>query len=260
MTRQQIILIGSTLLVFFVLYFGCETRTNKIKSLEKSRSLSIENTDISILLNQAKIELSSALLTEIELLEQEQEGVATTDSLKVEVLKKLSGKWFEAGYPHVSGYYAELVAEIENNESAWSIAGTTYLYAVKGVNDQKIKEFSTNHAVKAFENAVSLNPTEVSYQVNLATCYTENPPQDNPMKGIQMLLGLDKKYPDNPVVLNTLATLAIKTGQYQRAIERIEKVLEVDPSNQDAICLAAIAFKEIGELEKSSQFQTLCRK
>ena len=105
-----------------------------------------------------------------------------------------------------------------------------------------MRDFCTQRAVSAFQNAISLNPTKLENKINLALCYTENPPQDNPMKGILLLRDLDKENPDNIAVNLQLARLAIKTGQLDRAIVRLETVLTKEPNNKKAICLLADAY------------------
>ena len=106
-----------------------------------------------------------------------------------------------------------------------------------------MRDFCTQRAVNAFQNAASLNPTKLDYKINLALCYTENPPQDEPMKGILLLRDLDKENPDNAAINIQLARLAIKTGQFDKAIARLEKVLASEPNNKKAVCFLAEAYK-----------------
>ncbi len=256
MTRQQITVITLAILTFLVMYFGCETKTIAHKSIEKSRMLAAEVTDVTLLIQEAKKEMKENQIVEIELLEQEVNQ--TIDSSNIDILKKIAGKWYEVGYPAISGHYAEEIAGIVNDADSWSIAGSTYAIGMKNAQDEKIKIFCSERAISSFENAISLDPSNVLHQANLALCYTERPPSDNPMKGIQMLLGLDDKFPNNPVVLNNLATLAIKTGQYDKALARVKSVLQVDPKNKEANCLSAIVYQEMGDAEKASYFKAIC--
>lgn len=46
--------------------------------------------------------------------------------------------------------------------------------------------------------------------------------------------------------MNTLARLAIKTGQIDRAIQRLETSLALEPENQSTICLLAAAYGNAG--------------
>ncbi|MCB0586604.1 MAG: tetratricopeptide repeat protein [Phaeodactylibacter sp.] len=258
MTKLQWAVIASAVGMFFALYLGCETTPQDIKALEKSRALAAESTDINTLLREAKSSLGGIPSSSILALETELED-EVADSARAEVFKRLSSKWYELGYPAISGYYAQQVAELLGTEESWSIAGTTYTICIQQSQEQKIRDFCTGRAIQAFESAISINPGELAHQVNLALAYTSNPPQDNPMKGILMLRDLNQKYPDNVLVLNTLARLALQTGQYPKAVERLERALELDPGNSNTICLLAEAYEGSGDVAKSQAFAEQCR-
>ena len=219
MTRLQWITIAISVGLFSVLYFGFDTKNQQQKSFEKSRLLSAESANVEVMLKAAKQSLAAPQSNAIIALETQLE-TAFPDSAKAMVLQQLSGKWYEFGQPAIAGYYAESVAQITGTEEAWSIAGTTYTLCVQRASEARIVDFCTTHAVQAFENAISINPENIAHKVNLALCYTENPPKDNPMRGILMLVELNKDFPDNVLVLNNLGRLAINTGQFDRAVQR----------------------------------------
>jgi Flp pilus assembly protein TadD len=146
----------------------------------------------------------------------------------------------------------------EQTDSAWAIAGALYYDALTGAKDKKIRDFCAGRAVNAFESAASVNPGQASHRVNLALVYAENPPPDNPMKAVLMLRELEQKHPNEVSVYNALGRLAIKTGQWQRAIDRLEKARALDPKNPNAPCLLAKAYQEAGMPEKASEMNTLC--
>lgn len=245
MTKLQWIVVLSAVGLFFLLYFGCSTKAQKQRAVERTRALQAESTDISVLQKNAKEELSSSQSGRIFLLEQELAQLQT-DSAKVPQLQRISGAWFELGHPAIAGYYAQEIAELTGTEESWSIAGTTYTICVQQETEPRIRDYCTGRAIRSFENAISLNPDETAHQVNLALVYTENPPPDNPMRGILMLRELNDADPNNVLVMNTLARLAIKTGQMDRAIQRLEKSLELEPDNQNTICLLATAYQNAG--------------
>ena len=257
MTRLQWAVILSATFLFFLLYFGCDTKPEKQQLLEKTRALQAESTDISVLLKNAKSGLSSAQSGQVFLLEQEL-AQAETDSARVDKLERLSGAWFDLGQPAIAGFYAQEIAELTATEESWSIAGTTYTICLQRSTEEKIRDYCSGRAIRAFENAISLSPDEVAHQVNLALVYTEYPPADNAMRGILMLRELNDAHPDNVLVMNTLARLAIKTGQFDRAIERLERALELEADNQNTICLLAAAYEGAGQREKAAQFAALC--
>jgi len=258
MLKLQTILLAVGLGLFSLLYFGLNTKPKKFDSIERNRAMSTQNTDISNLIRDVQSTLSPTQAALLIALEREIEA-ASTDSLKSELLKQLSGKWFEYKQPHIAGFYAEQIAEIENTVEAWSITGTSFAATFKGPFEEKVKTYSLDRAVAAFENAISIDPVDVRSKVNLALCYVERPPEQNPMKGVLMLLDYDKKYPDNPLVLLNLGRLGIKTGQYEKAIGRLERVIKIAPENTQSYCLLAVAYEKAGNVEKAAFHQAKCK-
>ncbi len=258
MNWLQVAIISGAVVIFFTLYLGCDTKSNKQRALEKSRAMTIESTDISNILQTAKSQLTALQGSEVLALEQQLKQ-AVTDEAKVEVLKKLSGAWYQLGQPAVAGTYAQDIAELTGTEEAWSIAGTTYAICLQNVQEDKVRSYCMNRAIKAFENAISINPGNLAHRVNLALCYTENPPRDNPMKGILMLRELNEQQPDNVLVLNSLARLALKTNQLGRAMERLEQSYKIEPQNPNTVCLLAQVYQSLGQSAKASEFAQKCK-
>ncbi len=258
MPKLQSILIMMGLGLFSLLYFGLNTKPKEFNSIERNRALSTQNTDISNLIRDVQSTLSPNQAALLIALEKEIE-TASSDSLKVELFKQLSGKWYEYGQPHIAGFYAEQIALIDNTVNAWSITGTSFAATFKGKFEEKVKDYSMDKAVSAFENAISLDPKDMQSKVNLALCYVERPPQENVMKGILMLLDYDKQYPDDPLVLFNLGRLGLQTGQYEKSIERLTKVIKIAPENTSAYCLLSKAYEGLGDMVQAASYRKQCK-
>ncbi len=246
------------LVLFSILYFGLDTKPRKFNSIERNRALSTQNTDISNLIRDVQSTLSPNQAALLIALEKEIE-TATEDTTKVELFKQLSGKWYEYGQPHIAGFYAEQVALIDNTVNAWSITGTSFAATFNGKFAEKVKDYSMDKAVSAFENAISLDPKDMQSKVNLALCYVERPPKENAMKGILMLLDYDKQYPNDPLVLFNLGRLGLRTGQYEKAIDRLTRVINIVPENTSAYCLLAKAYEGLGDVVQAASYQKQCK-
>lgn len=257
MNRLQLITVGAAVVLFLVLYFGCDTTPKDIKALEKTREFTTESTDLNVLLQTAQAKLDAASASEVAALQQQVEA-STSDTAKVETLKQLSSKWFQLREPALAGSYAQGVAEIVNDEQSWSTTGTTYLLCLQMTQEEQVRSYCMNRAVKAFENAVSINPDNPDIRAYLALCYTEMPPQSEPMKGILMLRELNQQHPDNVLILNSLGRLAIRTNQFDRAKERLEKSIAIEPNNANTVCLLAQVYEQLGEAAKAKTFITRC--
>lgn len=243
--------------LFLILYFGFDTKPPKQKAIEKSRALSIERINIQDYIRETKSALPPNAAAAIAALEIQVEQ-ALADSLRVPSLQQLSGRWYELRQPAIAGYYAEQVAELDGSESAWSITGTTFTLCAQQSKDPEMREFCANRGILAYENAISMNPEEPAHRINLALLYTEVPPEDNPMQGILMLRELNETYPENVPVLIQLGRLGIQTGQYERAAERLEQALSIDPTNRNAACFLIQAYEQMGNAAGIQQWQPIC--
>jgi len=259
MNKSQHIALLAALALFCFLYFGFNTVPASQKKVEHSRSIQMAGISIETLVDEARAHLDekqSARLQEIE----QQISSATSDPERIALLKQLSGWWYAEGHPEIAGGVAEQIAELEQTDEAWSVAGATFYGALAGQQDSKIRNYCAAHAVNAFESAASLKPDKVEHRVNLALVYAENPSSDDPMKAVKLLRGLEAKHPENPAVYNALGRLAIKTGQWERAIERLEKARSLDAENPNTVCLLAKAYAGVGNADKAAKFEALCGK
>lgn len=258
MNKAQYLAVLAALALFLGLYFGFDTKTDKQKTTERSRSLQAESTGFETIVADAKAHLDASQSTQVAEREQALEKAAS-DADRISALKRLSGLWYEFGQIPVAGGFAEQAAELENADSSWSVAGATFFNGLMASQDPVVRRYCADHAVKAFESAASLNPAQVEHRVNLALVYAENPPPDNPMQAVLMLRELENKYPDHPAVYNTLGRLAIKTGQWQRAVERLEKAWALDKNNLNTPCLLAKAYEGAGNITKANEFAGICK-
>jgi thioredoxin-like negative regulator of GroEL len=252
MNRAQLLVILSGLALFFILYFGCDVKSKEQKKVETATALTLENLNPTTLIEQATAALTPAQKVEIQSLT---EKLATESTPSV--LKPLSAAWHNAGHDEVAAIYAQRIAEAEKTDEAWSIAGANFYLALQKATDPNLRDFCSKRAAESFQNAASLNPTKLEHRLNLALCFVENPPADNPMKGILQLRELDTQNPDNIIVNLQLARLAIKTGQFDKAIARLEKTIPKDPNNKRLVCLLADAYAGKGD-PKAAEWKAKC--
>ena len=256
--REQTYYILGAVVLLALLFFGFDTKPSAQKAIEKSRVLNTPSFDIRVLQSAAKTKLDPEQLSFIETIES-QVQFATVDTVKLNYLKQLSGYWFQLGKPLIAGYYARQIAESEETALSWSITGTTFAAAVS--NDsitEQDKLIAREQAIAAFENAISIEPSVIEHRVNQALMYIEVPDAAQPMKGVQMLAALAAEHPDSALPAYHLARLALRTGQVDRAKERIEQVLSIDSTNARTACLAVDIYRQAADSEKANRWQELC--
>ena len=257
-TREQILYIAGAVLLIAVLYFGFDTKPSSQKVLEKSRALNTREFDIQSLEKEAIPKLKPDEKTYLETLESQMNHV-DQDSQKIRLLKDISGFWYTNTDNLLAGMYAREVAELENTAESWSIAGANLATVLQEKElDAKKLGFARDEAVECFENAISLEPKVVEHRINQALCYIEVPSQEMPMKGVQMLAGLATSFPDSPLPRYHLARLAVQTGQYERAAERIEQAMALDPKNSRFACLAVQIYTALNNPDKVEKLKVVC--
>ncbi|MEL6276504.1 MAG: tetratricopeptide repeat protein [Bacteroidota bacterium] len=257
--RPQWLALGAALALLLTMYFGCPTQAPEMVRDAARRGLEVEATSPQALMKAARAELTPLARATLAALEEEY-TITTEDSSRLRVLERLASEWYRADQPGLSGHYAQQIAELRDTVAeAWAIAGTTYSICVRQRPAGKEKEFCTQRAVKAYQAAISLAPNVVEHQLNLALTYTYNPPADNPMMGILRLRELQEKYPENTGVLLTLARLAIQTNQLDKAIERLNQAVILEPNNPEPVCLLATVQERKGDTTAATKSKARCQ-
>ncbi len=257
MNRNQTLTIIGFMLIFVIIYFGCDTKNQEQRDLEKSRSENIELLNIDRVKAESKEILPSSVKLQVNNLE-EQLRLSSLDEDKLTYLKSLASLWYSEGHALISAYYAEKIAEIEVSEQSWAIAGTSYSIAAKRAKEENERKYSFVKSRSALENALSINPTNIDCKINLTLSYVDMPLEGNPMKGILMLLDLNKEHPDNSAVLVQLGRLALSTNQLDKAIERLSSALKINPELQQAHCLLYEVYSKNGDARKAEEEKILC--
>jgi tetratricopeptide (TPR) repeat protein len=258
MTRSQWILLGSAAVLFATLYWGLERRPPELRESASLATPSLSSTSAVALIREASASLDARSEAEIHGFEKMLQ-TASSNEEKAEVYKQLSGAWYRQNRPGIAGHYAEQVAEMLPSDTTWGLAATTYTLCLR--NDSlsaKQRDFCTERAIPAYENAISLAPEISTHKINLALHYADNSPADNPMRGIRMLLDLNKENPDDVAVLVQLGRLALQTNQNDKALARLQRAVDLQPDNRNANCLLAEAARRTGDQQLAETSESAC--
>ena len=256
MKKSIAILLFFCIALFGLLYLGFDKVPKDIKQAEKSRVFNFEKITVSSLIEEALKTLpedgKSFVVSSQAALAQ-----ASSDSTRIGIWKNLSGFWYQENQRAIAAHYAEEVAKTEDDVNAWSIAGTSYVLCSQA-EEGDLGEYCRDAAVRCFENAISLDPENVDHKINLALSYVYRPLQDNPMKGILLLRDLNQAHPENASVLMQLARLSIQTGQWEKALGRLNTVLSLEPNNEKAPCMLVQVYGELGQADKANENKLIC--
>lgn len=144
---------------------------------------------------------------------------------------------------YYKGQAADLLPEAERLEAA----GEAYLEAFRfALNEEKMKALG-NLTRAYFEKVLAKQPDNQEAKAKIAVTYTQPMGNPNTMKGVQMLLDVVRQDPKQEFALLTLGTLAMYRNDYQKASERFEQILEVNPEQQEAKFYLANCYQNMGK-------------
>ena len=78
---------------------------------------------------------------------------------------------------------------------------------------------------------MEINPKNLDAKTDLGVCYAEG--TSDPMKGISLLREVVVANPKHETAQLNLGFLAVKSGQFDKAIARFDTVLIINPKNTD---------------------------
>lgn len=138
--------------------------------------------------------------------------------------------------PVGSAHFAMKIAEKSDSANAWTEAGERFLLNAKYMGNQAQRTNWFAESKAAFEKAVELAPEDLDIKVDLAVCMIEGASflSTPPMQGIGILKSVEQEDPENIKALINLGYFSIKSGQYDKAQERFEQVLKIDPEFAEA--------------------------
>ncbi|MEO6454382.1 MAG: hypothetical protein ABIN97_09935 [Ginsengibacter sp.] len=207
--------------------------------------------NINDFLRKAKQELPSSQLVFISKLENSiSRGDIKNQSVKN--FKQIAGFWKDSARAFVPyAYYMAEAAKLDNSEKSLTFAARLFLDNLRGEEDDELKSWEAETAIVLYKKALELEPENDSLKVGLGSCYVYGKGMigdaDETMKGIQQLLQVVKKDSGNMKAQMVLGIGGVISRQYNKAIERLIKVVTAEPGNLEAVSWLADAYAANGD-------------
>lgn len=249
MSRLQWLVLLVALALLFTLYFACPTKPPNREQIDANRAKQAATIDLDKLIERAAGNYPAQQLQPILALER-QLADTLPDQARTDLFKDISRNWNQLGDFALGGMYAEKIADITQSDSAWAITGTTFFSCFKSDRDSLIRSFCMSKSIAAFESAISLAPDDPVHTVNLGLCYVEGGQQ--PMRGITIIRGAAEKHSDHPLPSMTLGRMSVRTGQYDKAVQRFDHVLALNPSNTEAHYWLGLSHKALNNPQQAA--------
>ncbi len=244
-TKTQIVVIAGCIVLIVLLLFA-NTTIPKKEEVKTSEHPGPNGTGMLTMVESAKALLTVSQKKEMDKLEE----ATKTSADKKKAFENIINLWDSLRQPTVAAYYMELAAKASPNEKNWSEAGNRY-YASTRFAKEADKPLLYSKAMECFEKTLELNPKNIEAKINLGACYVEGSPE--PMKGIGMLREVEKTDSNNVNLQLNFAFFSEKSGQWDRAIKRFEKVLVIQPDFVEAYLHLADAYQQKGDKAKAIQ-------
>jgi tetratricopeptide (TPR) repeat protein len=252
--KGQIALGVGTIILALALYFGGKTVVKKEQTaIVKTESFSFEQYE-----QQQTAKLLPAEKSQLAAITEALKAVKPADTATFKKLYlKTSDFWKNLNNPALGAYYFYQFAKIEGTKAAMENAGDVLVSAYKSTEDSVILNNLITFALRSYEDAVLKDGNDVDLKIKLADAYVQG--SQEPMKGIGILRQLSDSLPDNVPVLLALGRLSIQSGQYDKAKERLQKILQLEPQNTEALYFLAITEAQLGHDDEAIRLFEMCK-
>ena len=177
----------------------------------------------------------------------------------------LSDFWKDSVHSFIPySYYLAEGAKLDNSEKNLTFAARLILDSMRSEEDVAVKAWEAENAALLFERAILLNPGNDDLKVGLGSCYVYGKGMignaAETMKGIQQLLQVVRKDSANMKAQMVLGIGGVISRQYPKAVDRLLKVVQAQPSNLEAISWLADAYAGEGNKEGAVKWYEYSKK
>lgn len=137
----------------------------------------------------------------------------------------------------------------QNNDTALLHAGDHFYDLLPYIKDKSIRLFVAGRALALYTKAGALDTTAPGPKVKMAATYMDG--LEQPMQGVMLLLDVIKKDSNQLDANLLLGKYGIISGQYGKAIARLEKVVSLQPENSEALFMLGEAYLNSGNRDKA---------
>jgi tetratricopeptide (TPR) repeat protein len=255
--RPQLLVISGGVILFSLLFIFGKTVAKKDKPAQ-DQAVTAGSVSFSQILTDLKKGLKPYQLDYVTRLEN---AVSRGDikEQQVHINHQLASFWrdtLNAFLPYA--WYTAEAAKLENSEKNLTFAAHLMESRLMEADNPALQNWLATNAKVLFEKALELNPDNDSSKIGLGACYMFGNISDNPMEGILKVRAVAEKDPENIYAQKMLVFGGMKTGQYDKAIERLKIVLAKEPKNLEMIALLGEAYERKGDMENAiAQYQAL---
>jgi tetratricopeptide (TPR) repeat protein len=180
-------------------------------------------------------------------------GNASSEVEKIAALNQLIAECEQQKLELMATMYSKDIASIKNEADLWDKTGTYFMGLFYNLQEEPaVQTFKLEEARACFVKATELDSANLEYQVRLGVTFMED--QTQTMQGVQLLLGVVEKDSTHISANLYLGRFGIISGQFDKAISRLNTVLNADSANIEAYILMADAQAGKGDKAKAIEY------
>jgi len=250
--KQQLILAGGgIILLILIFFFGNTVPPATAAKPGEETAQSNASTGSTDVLTAAKSNLKPAESEKVTQLENAVVRGNVKDQ-QIAVYTQLAYYWQDSlGRPDIGTYYLGEAAKLENSEKSLNFAARLMLQQVMAGTEQNEISWIASNAKALYEQSLKLNPQNDSIKVELGACYLFGNISAMPMEGILKIKEVADKDSTNMYAQLMLGLGDIRSQQYDKGIERLEKVVQHEPHNLQALFNLAETYERKGDKENA---------
>lgn len=173
----------------------------------------------------------------------EEKLAETSGDEKLTLLGELAQKWDDVAKFAPQGFIYEEMAGISPKFEYWLKAGDAYRAAYTNLQDTTMSAELNRLAIQSYEKATQLDENNLDAKTGLGAAMVTG--TANPMAGIALLQEVVAKDPKNLQANKTLGLFSLQSRQFDKAIERFNTVVELNP-DAEAYFYLATGYENIG--------------
>jgi len=222
------------------------------------------NVNLQVVSAAGKVAIGPALAAQINNLEADLKN--TSDgSAQLNFQKQLAKQWDDVNQPAPAAFYYQAIARKDNKFDDWLLAGNHFNDAYKLTQDTLAQPAFVANAIECLKNAVKLQPANLDAKTGLGVAYVNqtslgitDPNGGSPMQGIMLLLDVVKQDPNNRGANLSLGLFAMKSGQFDKAVQRFKTVIAQKPEVEPYFYLAE-SYKQLGMKKEAIDAYKKCK-
>ncbi len=173
-------------------------------------------------------------------------------------LESRAAFWHRQGHKELMGHYIAEKSKLEKSEKSLNFAAPLLIEILHQEPNPGIKRLLADDILSLSALGNDYYATKGEWKYYSAVAMIEG--KQETMAGVQELLAITRENPEDIKANILLAQLAVQSGQYEKAIDRLIKLLARYEDNSEAMFILAEAYKQSGQTKKAKQWLEKCKK